>query len=187
MKITITPQNITFSYRLYSIHIPNRYITYYIGPRGGLLPKYNPFGGSKLSLKIKSRYRRIDSPWGSLIGEIIYFFHRLLLLDFHITEIEDCPPEFMGNVELTLNSSPTTIFGKDKISVFLEELKSNNYQLNDVMERFDNFFEWYYKNSKAITASDKFFRIAILLLTILASTLLILPIKDLFSYINKNL
>lgn len=183
MKIIVNSKNIIFSYRLYSIYIPNIYINYYTGHRGGLPPKYNVFGGSKLSLKIKSSYRKIVSPWGSLVGEVIYFFHRLILFDFHITEIEDAPADFMGNVELMLNSSPTTIFGKDKITKFLEELEINNYQVDDVIIRFNTFLEGYEKDSKVVTASDKFFRAAILIITILTLSIFIFPIKDLISLI----
>lgn len=148
MKTLITPEKISFIHILYTVEIPRGYIRYFIGPRGGAPAKYDIFDSNTISLRLKSPNLKVNSKYGRIIGYIVYFSHRLFLRDFHIFDSENLDDaSLVGGVDAFSNYSPTTVTGVNKIQKFLEDLKDNGYNVEDVSARMKNKISEFKKDS----------------------------------------
>lgn len=163
MKILINKEKISFIYPLYDVEIPRGYIRYFVGPRGGVPAKYDIFDSNTISLRLKSPNLKVTSKYGRFFGYVIYFFHRLFLRDFHIFDNENLDDAFLvGGIDAISNYSPTTVTGVDKIQKFLEELKNNEYNVEDISLRMNNKIAEFKKDSTINSPFEKSIKIGLI-------------------------
>lgn len=167
MKILITPEKISFIHAIYTVEIPKGYIRYFIGPRGGVPAKYDILDSNTISLRLKSPNLKIISKYGIIIGYLVYFFHRLFLRDFHIFDSENLDDaSLVGSVDAISNYSPTTVTGINKIEKFLENLRDNGYNIEDVSIRMKNKISEFKKDSTINSPFEKFIKFGLILIVL---------------------
>lgn len=136
MKTLVTPEKIRFIYFFYSIETSDKNINYFFVPKKVKKVKWDVnidiLGINDMVLRIKLDNRKITSILGSWFGYVAYFFNRIFLR-MKMNNDGD-----LYNVLLNSFDDDVSIFGKKKISDFLQELKANNYSVENIILDFNN-------------------------------------------------
>ena len=138
MKIIISPDKIRFVYHLFEIETSGKKMKYFFDFKKKSKLKFNinidPLGVNITSLKIVLCDRKINSLFGQWLGYIIFFLNRMFL--FMKTD-KSCFGD-LGIIAIFSCDYDVEIFGEEKIRNFFRELKLNNYQVDDVIEKFES-------------------------------------------------
>lgn len=138
MKIIITPEKIKFVYPLYNIETSGEKMKYFFNLKKESKIKFNinidPFGVNDTSLKIVLDDRKISSLFGQWFGYIAFFLNRMAAY----MKTEKNGVIDLDSIAIQCCEYDISISGEEKIRSFLKELILNNYQVNDIIEKFES-------------------------------------------------
>lgn len=138
MKIIISPDKIRFIYHLFEVETSGEKMKYSFDFEKKSKIKFNinidPLGVNITSLKIVLYDRKFNSIFGQWFGYIAFFLNRM----FSSMKTDKRCVSSLDRIAINSEEYDIIIFGEEKIRKFFRELKLNNYQVDDVIEKFES-------------------------------------------------